>query len=128
MVSKPIFITEYYESVQPVVRNSPEHKQLALMAADEAMRVLPYFVQKNPNDDRPAVAINAIRDWANGDITLSTAETRKLSLDSHSAARGAITDKAKFAARAAGQAVATWHAPKHALVAQWYAEKVDKSD
>ncbi len=121
-------ISEYYESVQPVIRNSQQHKRLALMAADEAKRVLPYFVQENPNDERPAVAISAIRDWAVGKITLSMAETRKLSLDSHAAAREATTDKAKFAARAAGQAVASWHVPRHALGAQWYAEKVDKSD
>ncbi len=117
-------ISEYYESIQPVVRNSPEHRRLALMAADEAERVLMFFERENHDDDRPRLAIETIRDWANSKIELSMAETRKLSLDSHAAARSAKTDAARFSARAAGQAVATWHVPKHAIGAEWYAEKV----
>jgi hypothetical protein len=49
------------------------------------------------------------------------AEVRRLSLDSHAAAREAKSDAAKFVAHAAGQAVATWHVPTHALGAFGYA-------
>jgi hypothetical protein len=50
-------------------------------------------------------------------------ETRRLSLDAHAAARAASTEAARFAARAAGHAVATWHVPAHALGAPLYADK-----
>jgi hypothetical protein len=55
------------------------------------------------------------------------AEVRKLSLDAHAAARGAKTDAARFAARAAGQAVATWHVPTHALAVPIYARKAKEA-
>ncbi len=48
------------------------------------------------------------------------AEVRTLSLGSHAAAREAKTDAARFAARAAGQAIATWHVPTHAMAVPWY--------
>ena len=54
---------------------------------------------------------------------MQKAEVRKLSLNSHAAARAAKTDAARFAARAAGQAVATWHVPTHAMGAPIYARK-----
>ena len=53
------------------------------------------------------------------------AEVRRLSLGSHAAARGARTDAARFAARAAGQAVAVWHVPSHALAVPHYVRKVN---
>jgi hypothetical protein len=49
--------------------------------------------------------------------------TRRLSLDAHAAARAAKSESARFAARAAGHAVATWHVPTHALGAPLYAGK-----
>jgi len=67
--------------------------------------------------------IEAIRAWAKGQRKLGMAEVRKLSLDAHAAAREAGTDAATFAARAAGQAVATWHVPTHAAGAPAYAAK-----
>jgi len=51
------------------------------------------------------------------------ADVRKLSLDAHAAARAAKTDAAKFAARAAGQAVATWYVPTHAMAVPMYVQK-----
>jgi hypothetical protein len=49
---------------------------------------------------------------------------RKASLDAHAAARDAKeNDVACFAARAAGQAVATAHVPQHAFGASYYALK-----
>lgn len=106
-----------------VVRNSPEHRSLALKVAGQAKRVLSMFEQEHPDDDRPRQAIEAIRAWAQGKRKLGMAEVRKLSLGSHAAARAAKTDAARFAARAAGQAVATWHVPNHALAVPAYVRK-----
>jgi hypothetical protein len=103
-----------------VERNSHYHKLFALKAAKEAEKVLPIFEKEYPNDFRPRKAIEAIRDWANGNKRLSLKEVRKLSLDSHAAAREAKSDATRFAARAAGQAVATWHVPTHAMVVPTY--------
>lgn len=50
-------------------------------------------------------------------------EIRAASLGAHAAAR-AVGGKARFAARAAGQAVATAHVTQHALGAAYYALKV----
>ncbi len=104
-------------------RSSRYHRTFALMAAREAERVLPIFEKERPDDDRPRKAIEAIRAWAQGKRQLGMAEVRKLSLDSHAAARVAESDAARFAARAAGHAVATWHVPTHAMGAPIYACK-----
>ncbi len=106
-----------------VERNSRNHKRFALLAAKEAERVLPIFEKERPKDMRPRRAIEAIRAWAQGKRELGMAEVRKLSLGSHAAAREAKSDAARFAARAAGQAVATWHVPTHAMGAPIYACK-----
>jgi hypothetical protein len=92
----------------------------ALKAANEAERVLPIFEKEHPDDDRPRQAIEAIMGWAQGKRELGMAEVRKLSLGSHAAAREAKSDAARFAARAAGQAVATWHVPTHAMAVPYY--------
>ena len=104
-------------------RDSYYHKLFALKVAKEAERVLPIFEKENSKDKRPRLAIDAIRAWAQGKRTLGMKEVRKLSLDSHTAAREAKSDAVRFAARAAGQAVATWHVPTHALGASAYAAK-----
>jgi hypothetical protein len=104
-------------------RNSRYHRRFALLAAKEAERVLPIFEQERPNDHRPRQAIEAIRAWAQGKRELGMAEVRELSLGSHAAAREASSEAARFAARAAGQAVATWHVPTHAMGAPIYACK-----
>lgn len=104
-------------------RNSYYHKLFGLKAAKEAARVLPIFEKECPNDHRPRLAIEAIKAWAEDKRELGMKEVRKLSLDSHAAAREARTDAARFAARAAGHAVATWHVPTHALGAPIYAQK-----
>lgn len=104
-------------------KESKAHKKLALEAANCAEHVLAYFEKKYPKDKRPRKAIDAIRAWALGKLELGMAEVRKLSLDSHVAARKAKSDAAKFAARAAGQAVAVWHVPTHAKAVPWYADK-----
>ncbi|MES2595317.1 MAG: hypothetical protein V4662_08280 [Verrucomicrobiota bacterium] len=96
------------------------HRQFALKAAQEARRVLPLFEKEHPLDDRPRLAIEAIQAWGDEQRKLGMAEVRKLSLDSHAAAREAKTEAARFAARAAGQAVAVWHAPTHAMAVPYY--------
>ena len=101
-------------------RNSRYHRLFALKAAKEAERVLPIFEKERSADPRPREAIEAIRAWAQGKRDLSMAEVRKLSLGSHAAARKAKMDATKFAARAAGQAVAVWHVPTHAMAVPAY--------
>ena len=102
-------------------RDSYYHKLFGLKAAKEAERVLKYFEAERPDDKRPRLAIEAIREWADNDRELGMKEVRELSLGAHAAARDVKTDAAKFAAHAAGQAVGTWHAPAHALGAFGYA-------
>ncbi len=104
-------------------RDSYYHQLFGLKAAKEVERILPIFGKERPNDDRPRKAVEAIRAWAQGKRELGLAEVRKLSLSSHTAARDAKTDAAKFVAHAAGHAVATWHVPTHALGAFGYAGK-----
>ncbi len=104
-------------------RHSRYHRRFALLAATQAERVLPFFEREHPKDRRPRQAIEAIRGWAQGKRELGMAEVRKLSLGSHTAAREARSDAARFAARAAGHAVATWHVPTHAMGVPLYACK-----
>jgi len=122
MRSRPAVKPKDYRSV---ARNSPAHRSLALRAARQAERILPLFEKEHPDDGRPRRAMEAIRSWARGRRELGMAKVRKLSLDSHAAARAAKTDAARFAARAAGQAAAVWHVPNHALAVPYYVHKAD---
>jgi hypothetical protein len=91
-----------------------DHKTLALWAIDCAERVMPYFEEKFPEDNRPRQAIDTLKTWIETGI-FKMAVIRKASLDSHEAARKVGEDSpARSAARAAGQAVATAHVPRHA--------------
>ncbi len=94
-----------------LVRNSREHKLLAIWAAECAERVLPLFEKVQPKDDRPRKAIEKCRKWARSGI-FKMADIRAASLGAHAAARGVKEfEAACFSARAAGQAVATAHVP-----------------
>jgi hypothetical protein len=96
---------------------------MATWAADCAERVLPLFEEAYPGDDRPRKAIEACRTWVRTGV-FRMAEIRGASLGAHAAARDAKeNDAACFAARAAGQAVATAHVPQHAYGAAYYALK-----
>ena len=106
-----------------IARESRYHRLFALKAAQEAERVLSIFEKENLRDKRPRRAITAIKAWSRGKLKLGMREVRKLSLDAHAAARKARSDAARFAARAAGHAVATWHVPTHAMGAPMYAAK-----
>jgi hypothetical protein len=97
------------------------HKILAIWAADCAERVLPYFEEKYPEDNRPRKAIEALREWVRTGV-FRMADVRKTALAPHAAARDVKEDNAaRSAARAAGQALATAHVPAHALAAAIYA-------
>jgi len=102
-----------------------EQRSLAIWAADCAKRVLPLFEDAFPKDGRPRKAIVACRAWVRTGV-FRMRDIRKAALDSHAAAReakGKGNDTACFAARAAGQAVATAHVPQHAFGAPYYALK-----
>jgi len=102
-------------------RDSYYHKLFGFKAALEAERVLKFFEKERPNDRRPRNAITAIKEWAEEKRVLGMNEVRKLSLEAHAAARDVKSEEAKYAAHAAGHAVATWHVPTHALGAFGYA-------
>ena len=57
-----------YASARLVRRLYVSERDLRLFAADCAEHVLPIFYQVMPNDDRPAKAIQAARDFAHGHI------------------------------------------------------------
>lgn len=96
--------------------------------ADCAERVLPFFEEAYPNDDRPRKAIETCRTWVRTGMFRMT-EIRGASLAAHDAARDAReNDAACFAAHAAGQAVATAHVPQHAYSGANYALKSVAAD
>ena len=100
-----------------------DQRLMATWAADCAERVLPFFEQAYPQDDRPRKAIEACRSWVNTGV-FKMADIRGASLAAHAAAREAKENNvACFAARAAGQAVATAHVPQHAYGGAYYALK-----
>jgi hypothetical protein len=104
--------------------NKQDQRSLAIWAADCAERVLPFFEKAYPKDDRPRKAIEACRTWVRTGV-FKMADIRKAALEAHAAAREAKeNDAACFAARAAGQAVATAHVPQHAFGAAYYALKI----
>jgi immunity protein 5 of polymorphic toxin system len=100
-----------------------DQRLMATWAADCAERVLPLFEQAYPEDDRPRKAIEVCRTWV-GTGVFKMADIRGASLAAHAAARTAKEKAAAcFAARAAGQAVATAHVPQHAFGGAYYALK-----
>lgn len=112
-------VTKLDKSISDLL-HSTDHKTAATWALDCAERVLPYFENKYPKDDRPRRAIEAGRAWASSGV-FSMAVIRKASLDSHAAARDAAQDDAaRSAARAAGQAMASAHVAGHATAAAVY--------
>ena len=97
-----------------------DHRLLALWAATCAEHVVPLFEADRPSDRRPRQAIEAIRAWTRGDITM----TQSRSSGGH--AMGAARDlcgAARHAAYAAGQAAVVAHVAAHELGAAAYAIK-----
>ena len=98
-----------------------DHKTFGVWAIDCAERVLPYFEEKYPEDDRPRNAIETLQTWIDTGV-FKMDVIRGASLASHAAAREVGEDNAaRSAARAAGQAVATAHVPTHSIGAAVYA-------
>lgn len=106
-----------------------DQRVLAGWAADCAERVLPLFERAYRQDARPRQAIDVCRAWVATGV-FRMADIRGASLDAHAAARVAkpVDDAACFAARAAGQAVATAHVPQHAFGGSYYALKAVAAD
>ncbi len=120
---KPKFSLIQYRKDKRIVNleNKTDKKTLAIWAIDCALRVLPYFEKKYPNDDRPRKAVETLQTWIDTGLFKMT-DIRKASLDAHAAAREVCEDNAaRSAARAAGQAVAAAHVKAHSIGAAIYA-------
>lgn len=97
-----------------------DHHLLALWAAACAEHVLPLFEAVQPADGRPRHAIDQVRAWTSGAITMSQARTA----GGHAmAAARDLRGAARYAAYAAGQAAVVAHVAAHELGAAAYAIK-----
>lgn len=94
------------------------HHLLAEWAAVCAEHVLHIFEQERPGDTRPRDAIATGRAWIRGDVRMR--EAHQTSFVANAAGRG-LPDAPRFAALAAGQAVAVAHVAAHDLGAAAYA-------
>lgn len=104
------------------VKNT-DQKTLAVWAIDCAERVLHYFEEQYPEDQRPRSAVKTLQEWLDTGI-FKMAIIRKASLDAHASAREVGEDNpARSAARAAGQAVATAHVARHSYGSAVYAQQ-----
>ena len=83
-----------------------DHQLLALWAAACAGHVLHLFEEVRPGDDRPRRAVDQTGAWVRGEITMTQA--RVAAFHANAAARD-LTGPPRFAAYAAGQAVAVAH-------------------
>jgi hypothetical protein len=97
-----------------------DHHLLALWAAACAEHVLGLFESARPDDPRPRQAVEQVRAWTRGEITM----TRSRTAGGH--AMGAARDlrgAPRHAAYAAGQAAVVAHVAAHELGAAAYAIK-----
>jgi hypothetical protein len=95
-----------------------DHRLLALWAADCAEHVLHHFEGVRPDDERPRRAIDVVRAWTRGDVTMT--ESRTAAGHANGAARD-LRGAPRHAAYAAGQAAAVAHVAAHELGAAAYA-------
>src|SRR5690554_6415690 len=95
-----------------------DHQLLAEWSADCAEHVLHLFEREAPGDSRPREAIDTGRAWARGEVSMKVAHTMAFTAN---AAGKNLSDPARFAALAAGQAVAVAHVAAHDLGAAAYA-------
>ena len=100
-----------------------DHRLLALWAAACAEHVLHLFESVQPSDPRPRRTIESTRAWARGEITMSEA---RAAAGANAAARE-LSGAARYAAYAAGQAVAVTHVAAHELGAAAYAIKAARA-
>lgn len=94
------------------------HHLLALWAADCAEHVLPFFEAAQPSDNRPRRAIEQVRAWVRGEVSMT--ESRNAAGHAMGAAR-MLRRAPREAAYAAGQAAAVAHVAAHELGAAAYA-------
>ena len=81
------------------------------------------FEEKYPQDHRTRYALETLKTWIDSGVC-RMAVIRKASLDAHTAAHEVEEDSpARSAARAAGQAVATAHVPRHDYGSAMYAQQ-----
>ena len=119
-MKKSKFSLAYKDEALVALITKTDHQTLARWAIGCVERVLPYFEEKFPQDQRPRIAIDTLQTWIQTGV-FKMAVIRKASLDSHAAAREVGEDSAaRSAARAAGQAVATAHVRTHAIGAANY--------
>src|SRR5689334_20234912 len=97
-----------------------DHRLLAEWAAKCAENVLPLFEAVRPADIRPRQAIEHIRAWIRGEVTMT--QSRTAAGHAQGAARD-LSGAARYAAYAAGQAAAVAHVAAHELGAAAYAIK-----
>ena len=97
-----------------------DHRLLALWAATCAQHVVHLFDAVRPADPRPREAIEQIRAWAHGEVTMS--QSRAAGGHAMAAARE-LSGAARHAAYAAGQAAVVAHVAAHELGAAAYAIK-----
>lgn len=97
-----------------------DHHLIALWAASCAEHVLGLFEAVRPDDPRPRQAVELVRAWARGEVTMT--ESRAAAGYANAAARD-LSGAARHAAHAAGQAAAVAHVPAHDLGAAAYAIK-----
>jgi len=96
------------------------HHMLALWAADCAEHVLHFFEEIQPEDERPRRAIEQVRAWVRGEVTMT--QSRTAAGHAMGAARE-LSGAARNAAYSAGQAAAVAHVAAHELGAAAYAIK-----
>ncbi|MFZ9932807.1 MAG: putative immunity protein [Chthoniobacterales bacterium] len=101
------------------------HRILARWGADCAKRVLPFY-ERESKDQRPRLAIEAVRAWARGKTKPGVA--MKAALAAHAAAREAQNASSIAAARAAGQAAGAAHCADHCMGALLYALEARAAD
>ena len=120
---RPAFSLAREDDEMLALMSKVDHRTLALWALDCAERVMPCFEESYPQDRRPRQAIETLKTWLDTGV-FRMAVIRKASLDAHAAARDVGEDSpARSAARAAGQAVATAHVPRHAYGPAIYAQQ-----
>jgi len=101
-----------------------DHHLLAIWAADCAQHVLHLFEEMPPNDERPRLAIESVRAWTQGEVTMS--QSRAAGGHAMAAARD-LSGAARHAAYAAGQAAVVAHVAAHELGAAAYAIKAARA-
>ena len=93
------------------------HHLLMIWAIECAERVLPHFAAAS-DDPRPHEAFDLARGWLRGEVPMKTCHQAAFAAN---AAGKDLPDAARFAALAAGQAVAVAHVAAHDLGAAAYA-------